>query len=39
MFHATGREEKREGKGTPAYIFLIEEIYNNSPDKMGVRIF
>lgn len=39
VFYAAGREEKRDWKETPAYVFLIRQIYDNSPTKRGIRIF
>lgn len=30
---------KRKWENTPAYLFKIERIYDNSEDKMGTRIF
>jgi len=38
VFHMAGRG-KRDWSRTPAYIFLIEEIYDNSVEAMGRRIW
>jgi len=32
-------EKPRDWSRTPAYLFKIKEIYDNSEDKMGVRIY
>ena len=37
LFHKP--KTKRDWSKTPAYIFNIEKIYNNSADKMGVKIY
>ena len=37
IFHRP--EKPRDWSKTPAYLFKIKEIYNNSEDKMGVRIY
>jgi len=37
LFHKP--KTKRDWSKTPAYIFNIEEIYDNSADKMGVKIY
>jgi len=37
LFHKP--DTKRDWSKTPAYIFNIEEIYDNSADKMGVKIY
>ncbi len=37
IFHRP--EKPRDWRKTPAYLFKIREIYNNSEDKMGVRIY
>lgn len=37
VFHAAGA--RRDWSKTPAYIFLIEEIYDNSVEAMGKRIW
>ena len=37
IFHRP--EKPRDWKKTPAYLFKIREIYDNSEDKMGVRIY
>ncbi len=37
IFHRP--EKPRDWGKTPAYLFKIKEIYNNSEDKMGVRIY
>jgi len=38
VFHAAGAK-KRDWSKTPAYIFLIEEIYDNSLGAMGKKIW
>ncbi len=37
IFHRP--ERKRDWRKTPAYLFKIREIYDNSEDKMGVKIY
>ncbi len=37
IFHRP--EKPRDWKRTPAYLFKIREIYDNSEDRMGVRIY
>lgn len=37
LFHKP--ETKRDWGKTPAYIFNIEEIYDNSANKMGVKLY
>lgn len=37
LFHKP--ETKRDWSKTPAYMFNIEEIYDNSANKMGVKIY
>ena len=37
IFHRP--EKGRNWSRTPAYLFKIREIYDNSEDKMGVRIY
>jgi hypothetical protein len=37
LFHKS--KIKKEWSKTPAYIFHIEEIYDNSANKMGVKIY
>ncbi|HDD68982.1 MAG TPA: pyridoxamine 5'-phosphate oxidase family protein [Candidatus Korarchaeota archaeon] len=39
VFHAAGNEKRRDWSKTPAYIFLLEEIYDNSVEAMGRRIW
>lgn len=38
VFHSAGAK-KRDWSKTPAYIFLIKEIYDNSVEAMGKRIW
>lgn len=35
VFHMAGVKRRRDWSKTPAYIFLIEEIYDNSVEAMG----
>ena len=37
VFHRP--KKPRDWRRTPAYLFEIEEIYDNSEDKMGLRIY
>jgi len=37
IFHRP--KKKRDWSKTPAYLFKIREIYDNSEDKMGIRIY
>jgi len=37
IFHRP--KKKRDWSKTPAYLFKIREIYDNSEDKMGVKIY
>jgi hypothetical protein len=37
LFHKP--KTKRDWSKTPAYIFSIEEIYDNSANKMGIKIY
>ncbi len=37
IFHRP--KKRRDWSRTPAYLFKIKEIYDNSEDKMGVRIY
>lgn len=39
VFHAAGTKKRRDWSKTPAYIFLVEEIYDNSVEAMGKRIW
>ena len=39
VYHMVKEEKERDRKKTPAYIFIITEIYNNSPEKMGIKIY
>lgn len=39
VYHLVGKGKGRDRKNLPAYVFLIREIYNNSPEKMGIKIY
>ena len=39
VFHMAGVKRRRDWSKTPAYIFLIEEIYDNSVEAMGRMIW